>query len=324
MKPLSPRAQKALLDYRREHALPASVRARVIEQLAKQPLEPSLESSELPRTQLPGEAWRFLRLVRWAAPALGLVVGVALWLRSPPPRHVPEGSSPVLRVTTPLVATQRAAAAEPLAASPASGAAAASAPRSTSKGRGGRVARVEPSGRARAGVAAVEAGGPAREQERVPAARVAAELVAEEPESSPSQEQARLAALPAASPPSTSRASDQAAHYAASGISTRAQAKQEPPARASLDEEVMQMRTAYSHLRGGDALRALSALSEHARRFPDGKLVAMGKVARIQALCDLGKRSEASAEAAQFLAEHGDSPYAARVRQVCVARSAKD
>jgi TolA-binding protein len=86
---------------------------------------------------------------------------------------------------------------------------------------------------------------------------------------------------------------------------------------APLDEEVMQMRSAYDHLRAGDALRALSALSEHARRFPQGKLAVMREAVRVQALCELGRVQEARAKATRFLAAHGSTPYAARVGAMC-------
>ena len=98
----------------------------------------------------------------------------------------------------------------------------------------------------------------------------------------------------------------------------------EPPREAdsprpalSLDDEVMLLRRVSDHLMHGDPLRAMSALSEHARLFPDGKLVAMRKAARVRALCELGKRAEAEREAAQFLAQYGDSSYAAQVRRGC-------
>ncbi len=43
----------------------------------------------------------------------------------------------------------------------------------------------------------------------------------------------------------------------------------------------------------------------------------MRKAARVRALYELGKRDEAEREATAFLAQHGDSSYAAQVRRGC-------
>ena len=93
-----------------------------------------------------------------------------------------------------------------------------------------------------------------------------------------------------------------------------------PPADAStLDAEVMQLRSAFDLLRGGEPLRALSALGEHARRFPAGKLHELAEVARVLALCDLDRAEAARAAAAAFLAAHPKSIHTTRVRSVCRA-----
>ncbi|MET0286535.1 MAG: hypothetical protein ABW352_18780, partial [Polyangiales bacterium] len=86
---------------------------------------------------------------------------------------------------------------------------------------------------------------------------------------------------------------------------------------STLDAEVMQLRTAHDLLRDGQPLRALSALREHARRFPDGKLHELAAVTRVLALCDVGQRDEARRNADSFLHDHPRSVHASRVRDAC-------
>lgn len=62
-------------------------------------------------------------------------------------------------------------------------------------------------------------------------------------------------------------------------------------------------------LRENDAKRALQLLSEHATRFPSGKMGSAREVTRMLALCQSGRGVEARAEAERFLARH---PVSAR------------
>ncbi|MGC4068473.1 MAG: hypothetical protein QM784_28265 [Polyangiaceae bacterium] len=63
----------------------------------------------------------------------------------------------------------------------------------------------------------------------------------------------------------------------------------------SLSEEVAIMTRAEKELHAGRAASALSLLSEHERRYKNGLLAEERTAARIQALCALGRVSEANA-----------------------------
>jgi hypothetical protein len=86
---------------------------------------------------------------------------------------------------------------------------------------------------------------------------------------------------------------------------------------ATIDEEVRLMNGAQAALRSGDPKRALQLLSEHARRFPNGKLANARMVTRMSALCTMGFSDEARLEANHFLARNPNSPFAERVRNIC-------
>jgi hypothetical protein len=87
---------------------------------------------------------------------------------------------------------------------------------------------------------------------------------------------------------------------------------------ATVDQEVALLRDAQLALRSGDPRRAMVLLSEHASKFPSGKLSDAREVTRVVALCDLGQRAAARAQADQFLARHPGSPFSDRVRRICV------
>ena len=308
MKPLSPRAQKALLDYRREHALPTSVRTRLLAEVVQRSQRAEDQEPELLQRQArPARA--SLRLVRWVAPA-ALILGIGLWLRPGSPAlqsaEVPQVVSPSRH--GPAAAELPVPEAETLPRSTPPAASRVSArPRSVERVR---AARIAPKQAAQAD---------ARNHALLPVATSPVSI--EERAAMANQEPTVASRVESSAPPAFRVSSQTSAPSAMSGIASATHADEEPRRRPSLDEEVMQMRTAYDQLRAGEPLRALSSLAEHAQRFPDGKLTTMRKVARIQALCDLGRRSAASEEAARFLEEHGDSPYAPRIRQVCVSRS---
>jgi hypothetical protein len=88
-------------------------------------------------------------------------------------------------------------------------------------------------------------------------------------------------------------------------------------AQPTIDEEIKLMNAAQAALRAGDAKRALQLLSEHARRFPGGKLASARAVTHMIALCALGRSNDARLEAERFLAKTPNSPFAERVRSVC-------
>jgi hypothetical protein len=68
----------------------------------------------------------------------------------------------------------------------------------------------------------------------------------------------------------------------------------------SLGEEVAILTLAGKELHNGRPASALKALDEHQRRFPSGALAQERSAARIQALCALGRTSQAEAESARL------------------------
>jgi hypothetical protein len=90
------------------------------------------------------------------------------------------------------------------------------------------------------------------------------------------------------------------------------------PAEDRLAQEVALLARATSSLHAGRPADALKALDEYQRRFPKGLLTEERRAARAQALCSLGRQSEAASELARLAPQ---SPAAARAKQVCDARS---
>jgi TolA-binding protein len=114
--------------------------------------------------------------------------------------------------------------------------------------------------------------------------------------------------LPVAPAPSVTSAPARAATVATAAIDTA-----RPPGRAPLTLELAILDRARAALASGDATRALSALDEHAARFPRGTLSAEAAVLRIEAVARTGDTDTARRLAHAFLADHAASPYAARV-----------
>ncbi|HWB75350.1 MAG TPA: sigma-70 family RNA polymerase sigma factor [Nannocystaceae bacterium] len=81
------------------------------------------------------------------------------------------------------------------------------------------------------------------------------------------------------------------------------------------------LRRAHAELRSGDAPSALQITDEHARRFPDSVLADLRTAVRIEALCELGKTSQARGEATAFLRTHAGSPVAERIARACMSPS---
>jgi len=91
------------------------------------------------------------------------------------------------------------------------------------------------------------------------------------------------------------------------------------PTEDRLAQEVALLARATSSLHAGHAADALKVLDEYQRRFPKGLLTEERRAARAQALCSLGRQSEAQSELARLAPQ---SLAAARAKQVCDARSA--
>lgn len=91
------------------------------------------------------------------------------------------------------------------------------------------------------------------------------------------------------------------------------------PAEDRLAQEVALLGRATSSLHAGHPAEALKVLDEYQRRFPKGLLSEERRAARAQALCALGRQSEAQAELSRLAPQ---SLAAARAKQVCDARAA--
>jgi len=105
---------------------------------------------------------------------------------------------------------------------------------------------------------------------------------------------------------------------------TRSSDMAEPSPVASeptIDEEVRLLNAAQASLRAGDPGQALRLLDEHASRFPASKLADARAVARMTALCKQGQATSAREEADRFLARYPNSPFAERVRKVCLPQA---
>jgi Flp pilus assembly protein TadD len=90
-----------------------------------------------------------------------------------------------------------------------------------------------------------------------------------------------------------------------------------PRSRDGLAEEVALLSRAETELRAGRPAKALSALSEHQRKFPRGALAEERAAARIQALCALGRTDDANAQLRQLLHLSPNSAHEGRARQAC-------
>jgi hypothetical protein len=87
-----------------------------------------------------------------------------------------------------------------------------------------------------------------------------------------------------------------------------------------LGEEVDILSRAQTALHAAQFTEALRVLDEHARKFPRGKLAQERRATRIQALCALGRTSEAESELARL---SPGSVHEIRARQACAAKLAR-
>jgi len=137
---------------------------------------------------------------------------------------------------------------------------------------------------------------------------------------------ARTAAVPVAVSGSTAAALTPPAESISVSMSPAVVSSERPPPQAPpveepLAQEVTLLARAVTDLHAGRVVKALKALDEHQRRFPNGLLTEERRAARAQALCALGRRGEAEAELAQLAPQ---SLAAARAKQVCDVRSNAD
>jgi hypothetical protein len=141
-----------------------------------------------------------------------------------------------------------------------------------------------------------------------------------EPESAiPAQASVTSAmATSSASPVSAPLAESATVAVLPTAASSEPSAPSSHPAPDRLAQEVAFLERATSALHAGHASNALQVLDEYQRKFPNGLLTLERGAARAQALCSLGRRSEAQAELSRLPAQ---SPGVARAKQVCDASS---
>ena len=94
------------------------------------------------------------------------------------------------------------------------------------------------------------------------------------------------------------------------------------PTPDTLAEENALLRRASTALTQGAPERALAAMREHARRFPDSALDDLRTALRIEALCAMGNEAQARGEAAAYESAHPQSPTLQRIRHACPAQTA--
>lgn len=96
---------------------------------------------------------------------------------------------------------------------------------------------------------------------------------------------------------------------------------QQPEPEPSVDPaEILALRAAQ-RLLAQDPAEALAQLERHGAEYPRSSLAPQRAVARMNALCQLGRVDEARAVADDFIAAHPSSPLLARVRGVCTERT---
>lgn len=85
-------------------------------------------------------------------------------------------------------------------------------------------------------------------------------------------------------------------------------------ARATPGDELKAVDDARAAFVDGRHDLTLGRIASYRQTFPSGRFVAEIDALEVQALAALGRRAEARAKAARYLAEHPRSPYAQRVR----------
>lgn len=87
-----------------------------------------------------------------------------------------------------------------------------------------------------------------------------------------------------------------------------------------LAEEVAILSQAERDLNAGNYQSALRLLDEHRRKFPNGTLTQERMAARVQALCGLGRVSEAQAALARLTRTSPNSPQQERASEACASK----
>ena len=108
------------------------------------------------------------------------------------------------------------------------------------------------------------------------------------------------------------------AHHGRShGHVARSTEASEPAPARDVPTEVSLIRRALTSLRDHDPHAALSSLETHATYYPNGLFRKEREGARVLALCAAGRTHDGRKAKADFLADAGSSPIAARVRLAC-------
>jgi hypothetical protein len=89
------------------------------------------------------------------------------------------------------------------------------------------------------------------------------------------------------------------------------------PGNDRLAEEVAILSQAERDLNAGNYQSALRVLDEHRHKFPNGTLAQERMAARVQALCGLGRVSEAQVALARLTRVSPNSPHQERAREAC-------
>lgn len=320
MKPLSREAGALLARYREEHALPEAARARARGALAQRVAAGAADGA--PDVAWPPSPPRGLRWIWFSAGTASLLGLSALWaVRSPPPapRDDLTARSSATRLDVP--STTAPAPSEGTGATAAMSVA-------TQSGRAVSGRAVQPPGVRAASSSSAR-------KRRPPAASSSAQPSLDAPSSArsllpPVADPARHAPpLPADTSSAHTNTPVSATAPPASDVAHVGHATPAPdplrsapdqPHKESLDVEVQLLRSAHDRLGAAQPLNALSILSEHARRFPNGQLRDMREVSRVIALCDLGRVAEARERAQRFLQQQPRSHYAARLHESCAAK----
>lgn len=97
------------------------------------------------------------------------------------------------------------------------------------------------------------------------------------------------------------------------------QVPETPPPLSPLEQELALLNEAQAALRAHQPAQALEQLERHAHEFPAGFMAQERQAARALALCALGRKGEARAQASEFVRSWPASPLVSRMNEVCVA-----
>jgi len=168
-------------------------------------------------------------------------------------------------------------------------------------------------------------------QVAAPAARVTTAEVVRAPEPAPSAKAEEAPPVPPVTEPAQSPAAGSPARDgraapppAVAPSEPRAAAAGKAPSTpdpTSMSEEASLLQSAQRALAAGRADAALGLLAEHELRFPSGALAEERRVAKILALCSLGRVEEASILARAFVAKSPRSVLIPRLETSCVGKA---